>query len=131
MRFLFLFVSTLFTLMAQQTRTVDVTWTASVSSGVLGYSISTGTVATGPFVFRACTGTVTGQTCVTGSTATTTTYTDTQTVGGTIYYQVNAVAAPCTTTTPVTQACGASAPVVASTTVPPQPGISTVVLVVP
>src|SRR5580698_2401337 len=128
MRILLLFFAAL-GLMAAQTRTVNVSWTASTSSGVTGYSISTGSSATGTFTFKGCTGTVSGQTCVTGSTSTTTTFSDTETVGGTVFYQVSAVAPACTPTTPVTQACGNSAPVVASTTIPPQPGVSTVVLV--
>jgi hypothetical protein len=130
MRILLLFFAAI-ALMAAQSRTVNVTWTASTTSGVTGYTISTGAAAIGPFIFKGCTGTVTGQTCVLGSTATTTTYADSEPVGGTVFYQVSAVAVACTPTTPITQACGASAPVVASTSVPPQPSVSTVVLVVP
>ena len=130
MRILILFLASIVA-MAAQTRTVNVSWTASTTSGVTGYSIATGTAAAGPFTFKGCTGTVSGQTCVNGSTATTTTFSDTETVGATVFYQVSAVAPACTPTTPVTQACGSSAPVVASTTIPPQPGVSTVVLVVP
>jgi hypothetical protein len=130
MRILLLFFAAL-GLMAAQSRTVNVTWTASTTSGVTGYTISTGAAAVGPFTFKGCTGTVTGQTCILGSTATTTTYVDSESVGGTVFYQVAAVAAACTPTTPITQACGASAPVVASTSVPPQPSVSAVILVVP
>jgi hypothetical protein len=113
------------------TRAVNVSWTASVSSGVTGYTISTGAAAAGPFTQKGCVGTVAGSTCVSGSTASTTTYADTETVGSTVFYQVAAIAAACTNTTPVTQACGASVPATASATIPPQPGVTTVLLVVP
>jgi hypothetical protein len=118
-------------LMAAQSRTVNVSWTPSTTTGITGVAISTGTSATGPFTFKACVGAVTGQTCISGSTSSTTTYADTEAVGTTVFYQVVAFAAACTPTTPATTACGSSVAAVASTTVPQQPGISTVVLVVP
>ena len=130
MRLLLLFLAAIAAL-AAQTRAVNVSWTASTSSGVTGYTISTGAAVAGPFTFKGCTGTVSGQTCVSGSTANTTTYADTEPVGGTVFYELEAVAPACTPTTPVTQACGSSIAVVASTTIPPQPGVTTVVLVVP
>lgn len=114
-----------------QTRQVYLSWTASVSSGVTGYTLSTSSSAAGAFTQIACTGTVTGSTCVAGSTASTTSYVDTETIGTTVFYQLVAVAAPCTSTTPVTQACGMSPPATASATVPPKPLITSVVVVVP
>lgn len=116
---------------AAQTRTVDLSWTASVSIGITGYTISTATAATGPFTQIACTGTVSGSTCISGTTASTTSYVDTEPVGGTVWYQIIAVAAVCTPTTPVTQSCGTSAPAGTSTTIPPKPAIATVVVIVP
>ena len=113
-----------------QTRAVAVSWTVSVSAGVTGYTISTAAAAAGPFTQIACTGTVAGSTCVAGSTSSTASYQDTETVGGTVFYQVVAVAAACTPTTPVTQVCGASVPIAASTTIPPKPAITSVVLLV-
>ena len=116
---------------AQTTRPVDLSWTASTSTGVTGYTIATASAAAGPFTQIACTGTVAGSTCVSGTTSSTTSYVDTETIGTTVYYQVVAVAAACTSTTPVTQACGSSVPASTSTTVPPKPVITTVVTVVP
>lgn len=114
-----------------QSRAVNVSWTASTSSGVTGYSISTGTAATGPFTQKGCVGTVPGSTCISGSTSATVAYADTETIGTTVFFQVAAIAPACTNTTPVTQACGASVPATASATIPPQPGVTTVVIVVP
>jgi hypothetical protein len=130
MRILLLFFAGL-GLMAAQTRTVNLSWTASVSAGVTGYTISTGASATGTFTFKGCTGVVPSQTCVPGSTASTNAYQDSETTGTTVFYQVVAIAAACTATTPVTQACGTSAPATISTTVPPQPGITTVIVSIP
>jgi hypothetical protein len=115
---------------SQTTRAVTVSWSPSTSVGITGYTISTGASATGPFTQIACTGTVAGSTCVTGTTASTTSYNDTETVGSTVYYQVVAVATACTPTTPVSQPCGVSVPSSASTTIPPKPAITTVVVVV-
>jgi hypothetical protein len=50
------------------------------------------------------------------------TYTDSGTVGQTYTYQVVTVAPTCTPTTPVTQACGVSAP--------PPPGITATITIV-
>lgn len=112
------------------TRLVTLSWTASVSTGITGYTISTGSSAAGPFVQVGCTGTVPGSTCVSGSTSTTSAYNDVETIGNTVWYQVVAVAAPCTSTTPVTTPCGISQPAGTSTTIPARPAITTVVVVV-
>ena len=117
---------------AQATRTVTLTWVASTSSSVTGYSILSSASPTGPFSQIACTGTVPGSTCVSGSTSSTVTYNDTQTVGNTVSYQVIAVGPACTPTTPVGTACGQSPPSnTATTTVPPKPAaIATIVVTV-
>lgn len=120
---LFLFVIAL----TAQTRTVNVSWTGS-SSGVTGYTISTSASGAGPWKQVACTGVVAGSVCVSGSTNTTDSYADTETVGTTVWYQVIAVAAACTPTTPVNQACGSSVPVSTSANIPPEPSVATVTL---
>lgn len=117
--------------MAAQTRPVQLSWVASVSSGVTGYTIATAPAATGPFTIKACTGTVPGSAVTCTGTASTTSLQDIQTVGTTVFYQVAAVAAACTPTTPVGTVCGTSQSASASTTVPPQPAISTFTLIVP
>lgn len=94
------------------TRQVTLEWTASTSTGVTGYSVSRGTSPSGPF-------TVLTPTPIAG-----TTFTDTATVGQTYTYQVVAVAPDCTPTTPVTQACGTSAPAAATANVPPKPNVT-------
>jgi hypothetical protein len=111
-----------------QTRNVNISW--PTSPGITGYAVLVSTVsATGPFAFKACTGTVPGQTCVTGSTASTSTYTDIETVGTTVYYEMQAYAAACTPTTPVGTACGTGSPsAVVATTIPPQPIVTSVVV---
>jgi len=115
------------------TRAVTLTWAASTTSGVTGYSIATASTAGGPFTVIGCTGTVPGSpvACVSGSTASTTSFTDTETVATTVYYQVSAAAAACTPTTPVSQACGSSTPASASTTIPPRPAITSLIVSVP
>jgi hypothetical protein len=76
-------------LLGAQTRPVLLNWTVSTSSGVTGYIISTGSSPTGTFNQIGCTGTVPGSTCVSGSTATTTTFLDpAETIGVTIYYEI-------------------------------------------
>ena len=102
------------------TRSVVLTWTASTSTGVIGYNVLRGTSVNGPF------------TLLNTSPVAGVTYTDQGTVGQTYTYQVVSVAAPCTSTTPVTTACGTSAPATASTTVPPVPNVTaTITIVVP
>ena len=106
-----------------QSRTVTLSWTASTSSGVTGYIVSTSTSATGTFTAIGCTGTVpngavpSSVTCATGSTSSTTTFTDpAETIGNTVYYELQAAAAACpsnTTSTPTgsaTIACGVGSP---------------------
>jgi hypothetical protein len=116
---------------AQTTRQVSLSWTASTSTGVTGYTIATASSAAGPFTQVGCVGTVAGSTCLAGSTSATTNYNDTETVGTTVYYQVVAVAAACTPTTPVGQGCGDSPPATVNTTVPPKPtAVTTIVVVV-
>lgn len=100
------------------TRPVDLSWTASASAGVLGYNVSRGTNSTGPF------------TLLTSNPTTATSYVDPSAVIGSTYtYQVVAVAAACTPTTPIGTACGSSAPASATTTVPAQPTITVTVIV--
>jgi len=119
-------------LAAQTTRTVAMSWTPSSTTGIVGYTIATSSSATGTFSQIGCTGTVAGSTCVSGSTASTTSYTDnSETIGSTVYYQVTPIAAACIATTPVTAACGTGTPAATSTTIPLKPGITSVVLVVP
>lgn len=114
------------------TRTVQISWPAS-PSGVTGYTIATAAAVAGPFTIIGCTGTVTGSpvACVTGSTSTTTTFTDTETIGSTVFYQVNAIAVNCTPTTPATSVCGQGSPSAGSTTIPLKPGTGVIVIVVP
>ena len=97
------------------TRTVVMTWT-NPGANQTGVEVLSSTSATGPFTFLGCTGTVAGQTCVSGSTASTATFTDpSETVGTTVYYELIAIfpacAADTTTTTgsSTTVACGNSA----------------------
>ena len=78
------------------TRSVVLTWTASTSTGVIGYNVLRGTSVNGPF------------TLLNTSPVAGVTYTDQGTVGQTYTYQVVSVAAPCLPTTPVTTACGTS-----------------------
>lgn len=107
---------------AQSTRPVDLSWTASTSPGVLGYNVMRATSAAGPF------------TTLNTSLVTTTSYVDsTAVIGSTYTYEVTAVAAACTATTPVGTPCGSSAPsAAATTTVPAQPAVTiTVTVAVP
>jgi len=107
---------------AQTTRSVDLTWSASTSSGVTGYNVMRATSTSGPFT--------TLNTSLVAGTA----YVDTTAVVGSTYtYEVTAVAAACTPTTPVGTPCGSSVPSTpATTTVPPQPAVTvTVTIAVP
>jgi hypothetical protein len=120
MKQIFTVLFTALMLSAQTMRPVVLTWTASTSTGITGYNVSRGTSPSGPF------------TLLTPTPITVLTYTDSGTVGQTYTYQVVTVAPACTPTTPVTQACGMSAPASASTNVPPPPGITaTITVVVP
>jgi hypothetical protein len=111
MKQLLLLLALVAALAAQTTRNATLTWTNSNPTGVvLGSVVSSSTSATGPFTQIGCVGTVAGSTCVSGSTATTYTYTDTPTVGTTVYYQVYFVGTPCTGTTPIGTVCGNSLP---------------------
>ena len=117
--------------LAQTTRQVSLSWTASPSTGITGYTISTASTPVGPFAQVGCVGLVAGSMCVNGSISSTTNYNDTEPVGSTVYYQVVAVAAACTPTTPATQSCGVSGPASANTTVPPRPtSVTTIVVIV-
>ena len=101
------------------TRQVVLSWTASTSTGISGYNVYRGTATNGPF------------TLLTTTPVTAVTYTDAGAVVGSTYtYQVTTVAPPCNSSTPVTQACGESAPATASTAVPPRPVVTTIVTVV-
>lgn len=115
-------------LMAAQSRPVVITWVASTSTSVTGYTISTATSAAGPFTQIACTGTVAGSTCVSGTTASTATYQDTQTVGATVVYQISAIGPACTSgTTP----CGKASVTTPAIQIPPTvaaPGNVTIII---
>jgi len=117
---------------APATRTVTVTWGAV--TGATGYVIQSATSSSGPFTQIGCVGTVsvTGLTCVNGSTSSTLTYQDsTPTVGSTMSYQVIASGPACTPTTPVTTACGlGAASPTGTTTIPTQLSASTTIVVV-
>ena len=106
---------------AQATRPVQVSWTASTSSGITGYSVYRGTSTTGPW------------TLLTASPITATSYTDAAvTTGATYTYQVIVVSAACTPTTPVTTVCGSSAATPTTTNVPPTPNaVVSVTTIVP
>ncbi len=107
------------------TRPVVLTWVASTSSGITGYSI-----------YRC---TVSGTTCTPNlngtplATVTGLTYTDSATTQTTYGYSVVANAPACTPTSPPTTACGNSpAAVLGAVPVPPQANaVSTFVIVVP
>lgn len=106
-------------------RNVIVTWSASVSQGVIGYNVYRGTSASWP----------TGSPPLNGTAAVNAlTYTDPNAVVGDTYtYYVTAVAAPCTATTPAGTPCGESGPSNPSTTtIPPRPAVTlSVTLAVP
>ena len=105
-----------------QTRQIQLNWTASTSTGVTGTIVLMSPTPTGTFVQIGCVGIVAGSTCVSGSTAATTTYTDTEPTRASYSYQVVAVAATCTPTTPTGTSCGNSPPSnTTTTTVPPRP----------
>lgn len=107
------------TMLAQGSRSVLITWGASVSTGVVGYNVFRASSSTGPFT------TPLNSTPLTGLT-----YTDsTAVIGSTYTYAVEAVAIACTPTTPVGTPCGSSSPATATTTVPAQPG-GTVTIVI-
>lgn len=106
---------------AQGSRNVDLSWTASTSTGVTGYN-----------VYRCsapCTPTI--GTPLNSALIATTSYVDTTAVIGQTYtYAVAAVAPACTPNTPTTTPCGQSAlSTPTSTTVPPQPAITVTVTV--
>jgi len=112
-------------LAAQSTRPVNLSWTASTSSGVIGYNIYRSTS-----VFT----TTAGLTPLNSSPITGLSYQDTTAVIGQTYtYGATAVAAACTPTTPVGTPCGQSplSPTV-TTTIPAQPAVSiSIVVAVP
>lgn len=92
------------------TRTVLLSWTASVSVGVTGYNVyrCTSPCATTPGPQL---------TTVTGTVASDLT----PAVGQTYIYSVTAVAPACTPTTPLTTPCGESLPATVTVPVPPKP----------
>lgn len=116
------------------TRQVNISWTApATASGITGYMVGVGPSLAGPFLPIGCTGTVPNQICVVGTNASTTSFVDHQAVGSTYVYAIAAVAAPCTSTTPVTSVCGTtSSPAFGTTNVPLVPGsVTTVTIIVP
>lgn len=101
------------------TRPVQASWSVTNTTGVLNYVLSSAPSAAGPW------------TVVKTVAAPANSYTDNQPIGTTVFYQVVAVAAACTPTTPVTTVCGTSSAVAASTTIPPLPAIVTLILNIP
>jgi hypothetical protein len=97
-------------------RNVDLSWTASTTTGVNGYNIYRCVTTCTPAI----------GTPLNAALVTSTNYVDATAVVGTTYtYSVTAVAAACTATTPVGTPCGESAlSTPATTTVPPQPAVT-------
>lgn len=123
--------------LAAQTRTVTISWTASTSTGVIGYNIYAGVNGIAPKPIG-CVGTGNGAVnaagvaivCVPGSTANTTTFTDTETVGTTVTYYGTSIAAPCPANDTASTPCGESGPSnTAASTIPPQPAFTTTIVV--
>jgi hypothetical protein len=110
-----------------QSRPVVLSWTASTSSTVTGYSVYSCAVASGG---TSCTPSVAGTPL---ATVTGTTYTTSEATGSAYGFSVTAVAPACTPTTPLASPCGQSAPVtVTYVPVPPQvAGETNLVVVVP
>lgn len=109
------------------TRPVVLTWTASTSTSVTGYSIFRCTPVSPN---TACTPSTTGTPL---ATVTGTTYTDNPNTGTTEGYSVVAVAPACTSSTPNTTPCGQSAAAtLTAVPVPPQTaGATNIIVVVP
>ena len=116
--------------LAQTTRTVTINWSPSSTSTVTGYIVATGPASTGPWTQIGCTGTVIGSTCISGSTSSTLTYTDTEAVGTTLYYAIIAVAPACVS---ATIPCGNSLPGVSAVVGigprPATPGSTTIIII--
>ena len=119
------------------TRQVTLNWTASTSPGVTGYNIYAGVGAATPTPIG-CVGTGNGAvnaagvaiTCVAGTTANTTTFVDTQTIGTTVTYYGTTVAAACPANDTSPTPCGESGPSnSAATVVPPRPTFTTTIVV--
>ena len=127
MKKLILIVALLFAMPSfAQTRTVNITWTASTSS-VSNYVIYSCTVPSGN---TSCTPNVTGTPI---GTVTTTSFTTSETTGVAYGFSVVAEAQPCTSTSSLTVPCG-SAPPDTLTYVPVPPvvaGETNLVIVVP
>lgn len=101
------------------TRNVALSWTASTSTGVLGYQVYRSTSSTGPFTTPLNSALVAG-----------TSYVDsTAVIGQTYTYAVTAQGAACTPTTPVGTPCGQSPPATATTTIPAQPAVTVTITV--
>ena len=109
------------------TRLVTLSWTDSTNTNVTGYIILSSTTSnTGPFAQIGCTGTVPGSTCVSGTIATTNNYSDIETIGTTVYYELETVTPVCTSSTPITTPCGNSVPTpVVTVPIPPRPATPT------
>ena len=114
-------------LMAQSSRPVVLTWNASPSSGITGYSVYACTVPTSG---TSCTPSLTGTPL---ATVTGLTYTTTEPIQIAYGFSVIVNGPACTSSTPLTQPCGNSAPVTVSyVPVPPNvAGESNLVVVVP
>lgn len=108
-------------------RPVNVTWTVSTSPGVVNYTVFTCVV---PSAGTSCTPPITGTPV---ATVTTGSVVLTETTGQAYGISVVTNAAPCTLSTPLTTACGSSAP--ATLAYVPVPlvvsGSSNIVVVVP
>lgn len=118
---LFLTISASSILTFAQSRAVYVSWTVSTSTGVTGYNL-----------LRADSATPTNFITINSSPITTLNYNDTSAlIGHTYLYEIVAISADCTPTTPITQVCGTSAPSSpVSTTVPPTPSSVIITLTV-
>lgn len=126
MRILALLLLTLSAAAQTPTRSVVLSWTASTSTSVTGYSVYSCTVAAPA---SSCTPSLTGTPVTTSGT----TLTLSEPVNAAYGYSVVANAPACTSSTPVGTACGNSSPLtVGFVPVLPQPASgSNVVVVVP
>lgn len=112
---------------AQASRPVSVTWTASTSSSVTGYSVFRCTVPAGQ---TSCTPSVTGAPL---KTVTGTSFSDSAPIGAAYGYSVVANAPACSPTSSLSVPCGTSGPATLGyIPVPPQTdGAHNTVIVVP
>lgn len=102
-----------------QSRNVVLSWTASPSTGVIGYNVFRSTSPSGPFTIP-----------LNAAPQAALSFIDaTAVIGQTYTYAVTAVGTPCTPTTPVGTPCGSSAPATATTTIPAQPSVTIMIVI--